>query len=439
MSEPFADEARGILRDEIARCVMEPSQAKLVAVVLGCGAVSVGLVAWQMLGVLEPGVGPALGLGAGAALGFGVVLGIPWLGLRRARARVAAEVDAVRARAVSAACPRCGASLEAGRAAGRRRCAACRAELLEVDGVRIVAAGSPALRRARWQAAVRHQLRHVRRPTGLGALGGFAIVGLALSLLTGSARLAGASALPMPLLDTALGDSEEEAPREGTARARGDDGANAGLATRPNAPAWIGTQALARRDGGVWHQLAAIVRVRDGRALVVFADGDVAWVRADGLLAPELAVGDAVEHWDGDAYVAGEVEDRKGPALLVSGRWTSASRVRVRLDAAHARGVGRLSELTVDDWIEVATADGWRPGVRVDAEGLSQRVVSSDGVERWVDHERVRGQRIGPGTPVEVDGRPGRFLVAARVGHALAVVDERGARRWTALSRVRRP
>jgi hypothetical protein len=50
----------------------------------------------------------------------------------------------------------------------------------------------------------------------------------------------------------------------------------------------------------------------------------------------------------------------------------------------------------------------------------------------------VRAQRIGPGIRVWVEGWPRPVIVASRVGDALAVVDETGARRWTALSRVRR-
>lgn len=435
MTEPFAREARRVVRAQIARRVVEPAEAALGAVILASGAAAVVLVALRMAAAS----GPSVGLGLASAVALALLFGIPGWRLRRARARVEAEASAARARASDLDCPRCASAVGSHEPPGRRGCEACGAPLFVAEGLVIVATEAAPVREARWRAAARHRLRHVRRPPASGPVAWLATVGLALSVLTVGARLAGAAALPAPLLEAVFGDSEES-PREGTARARDDGGAAAGAPTRPRAPAWVGTQALARRDGGPWHQLAVLVRARDGQAMVVFADGDVAWVAADALLAPELAVGDRVERWDGSSFVGGEIEDRLGPAVRVGGVWTDAARIRVRVDAAHTSGMGRVSEVDPEDWIEAATEAGWRPGVRVDAVGLRFRVVTSDGAERWLDHEAVRGQRIGPGTRVAVDGREGAtLLVASRVGHALAVVDARGARRWTALSRVRRP
>jgi hypothetical protein len=66
------------------------------------------------------------------------------------------------------------------------------------------------------------------------------------------------------------------------------------------------------------------------------------------------------------------------------------------------------------------------------------RVASSAGEGRWLAHTQIRGQRIGPGARVWIDGDDAPYLVAARIGDALALVDADGARRWTALARVAR-
>ena len=92
-------------------------------------------------------------------------------------------------------------------------------------------------------------------------------------------------------------------------------------------------------------------------------------------------------------------------------------------------------------WIEAEVGPGvYRPGIAVDAREGPDRllVATSDGAERWVERDAVSAQQLGPGARVWVDGRSAPALVAARVGHALAVVDPDGTRSWTSLARVRR-
>src|SRR5690606_70984 len=118
----------------------------------------------------------------------------------------------------------------------------------------------------------------------------------------------------------------------------------------------------------------------------------------------------------------------------------SASQVRVRSDAAHIRGAGLHSDVPPGAWVE-ARVEGavWRPGLAVGADIARSWVTFSDGTGRWVSSRDVRPQRLGPGVRVWIDGWSESAVVAARIGHALAVVTDDGSRGWTALSRVRRP
>jgi len=234
-------------------------------------------------------------------------------------------------------------------------------------------------------------------------------------------------------------------PREpagdGVARAIGDGELGStpvGETTRRRAPLLIGTQVLASRAGGPYHELAVIVRVREHTAFVVYAEGSSAWVRARDVLVPEVAVADAVEMFDGVRFVPGIIRARLGSALLVDGAWSSVSRMRVRVDATHVGGEGRTSEVPPDAWVEARVDDAWHPGVSVDSIELRQRVVLGDGTGRWFGPEDLRPQQLGPGARVWVEGRDEPHIVAARVGHALAVVAPGGDRSWTSLARVRR-
>jgi len=227
-------------------------------------------------------------------------------------------------------------------------------------------------------------------------------------------------------------------PPTGDGVARASGGA-AGPATRPFAPAELGTQVFARRPGDAHLYLAAIVEVADGRARVVYADGESAWVGRRGLRSPEIAHGDAVEVWRGGRWRRGTVRGRRGPAVYVDDTWTSASRLRVRVDAEHQRGEGRAGHVAEDAWVEARGADGaWRPGVRVGVDGPTIQVALADGQASWLEWARVRAQGIGPGARVRLEGDPRRWIVAARIGHAVALVDGGGRRRWTSVARVRR-
>jgi hypothetical protein len=213
--------------------------------------------------------------------------------------------------------------------------------------------------------------------------------------------------------------------------------------TRRHAALSVGTQVLARREEALAYELAVIVRVDGARAFVVYADGRSAWIGERDVLAPELAAGDAVQAWNGSRFVPAEIVERVGPALRVLRAdgvrtWTSDARVRVRGDAMHARGEGIDSDVPSEAWIEARIDDAWRPGIAVWRRMGRVQVALSDGSAHWLDIDEVRPQRIGPGVRVRVDGWPRSVIVAARIGHALAVVDEDGTRSWTALSRVAR-
>lgn len=369
---------------------------------------------------------------------------------RRAEARAAARVARARARRRSTRCPRCAAPLLARSVAevGARACGACGATLLEAWGLVVVHVSSPRWRRRRWRAAARARLgepgRAAPSPSPVRWLGA---VTVALGVLWSTAALVGgAVGLPPRAVEAPLG-LDREVPHHGRAFAQpvAEAGLPPGPTTRPRAPLWVGTQVLARKGRGPHHQLAVIVRVDAPRAFVVWADGDSDWVARGDLLAPELAVGDAVEVFDGAAYAAARLVGRVGSALRVRREdgtegWTDASRIRVRSDARHARGEGLESEIPPGAWVEVRVEEGaWRPGLGVASEGGRLAVALSDGSVRWVPADDVRRQALGPGMRVWVDGWSAPAVVAARIGHALAVVDPEGARGWTALSRVRRP
>ncbi|MCB9598344.1 MAG: hypothetical protein H6719_36860 [Sandaracinaceae bacterium] len=441
MTEAFADEARRAWRFEARRLVAPADRSRLAALVLATGSVTVALVA-QVMARRVAGA-DALGLAVSIALALGVALGLPLALTRRSRRRLDREIAEARARAGSVDCPRCARPLLARGpdVVARRTCGHCAAPLLEAEGLLVVDLADSGHRAARWSAAARHRLRHVR-PRREGPVLWFATSLLGLAVLAVGARVAGVGAGSTPLLEMALG-THADRPIDGTARARNDDDEGSvlpvGPATRPRAPLWVGTQVLARRGAGPWHQLAVIVRVSPPSAFVVFADGDADWVGADGLLAPEIAVGDRVQIYDGRRYVAAAVTERLGPAVRADAVWTSMGRLRIRVDALHATGEGRESDVPLDAWVEAEVEPGqWRPGVTVRTEGLRRLVALSEGAARWFEHEEVRAQGVSPGAWVWTDDRRAPRLVAARVGHALALVDDRGDRGWAALSQVRR-
>ncbi|HJL17657.1 MAG TPA: zf-TFIIB domain-containing protein [Sandaracinaceae bacterium LLY-WYZ-13_1] len=383
-----------------------------------------------------------------------LLLGVPFTLWRAARSRARAAVEAARGRRHATRCPRCGAPLLARDvdAVGARACGACDATLLEAGGLLIHDNEAPRWRALRWEAAAEARLGPAPSEPAVASAAlspvlwlGAVVVCLGALWSTG-ALVGGAVGLPPRAMEAPLG-FEREVPHHGRAHAQpfGDAALPAGPTTRPRAPAWVGTQALARRGSGPHHQLAVVVRLDPPRAFVVFADGDSDWVRRRDLLAPEIAVGDEVEVFDGDDYRVAEVVERVGPALRVrdadgAERWTSASRWRVRRDARHLRGEGLESEIPPGAWVESRVGDGvYRPGLAVGSREDGLRVAGSDGGERWVPSDDVRPQDLAPGVRVWIDGWREPALVSARIGHALAVVGADGARGWTALSRVRRP
>lgn len=432
-----------------------PSLA-LLAAVASTGALTVVAVAWRLSAWFAGRPWALAAVVMATAVLVVALIGGPLWAWRRAHARARRRVVEARARRRSGRCPRCRAPLLA-RAldeAGPRRCGACGAALLEARGLIVQRVSHPVWRARRWRAAAARRLRDQAiglAPSLSPTLWLGAVVGSLGALFCTGALVGGAVGVPPRAMEAPLG-RVREVPHHGTAHAQPIDDAALppGPTTRPRAPLWVGTQVLARKGPGPHHQLAVVVRLDPPRAFVVYADGDSDWVRRGDLLAPELAPGDALELFDGSGYAEVELLERVGPALRVrrDGRaeWTSASRIRVRSDAAHARGDGLESEIPPGAWVEVPVTDAelapgraaLRPGLAVESGVEGLRVALSDGSARWVAVPEVRPQRVAPGARVWVDGWTAEAIVAARIGHALVVVDDDGVRRWTALSRVRR-
>lgn len=427
-----------------ARARRWPSLAEraLLAAVAVASALAFAAIAARLALLGEvPGAIPVLG----AALALLFAVG-PWIAWRAARRRAERDLGRARARRVGLRCPRCEAPLLAhdSEHAGERDCGACGGRLIEARGLAIAGASDPEVREARWRAQA--LARIAPSPPPWSCSGRLWLAGAALGIggLWGcAAAVSGPGALRAP-----LGYVREvprlSAPRsaEGRASAAAEAELPSGRATRPLAPLWVGTQVLARKgDGSAWHHLAVIVRARGGEAFVVYADGDSDWVERRGILAPELARDDVIEVWDGARWVPARVRERVGPALRLEGsgaEWTSAARVRVRVDAPHERGQGRRYEIPPGAWVEARLGEVWRPGLAVDQARRRLFVALSDGTRRWFHEDDVRAQQLGPGARVYLDGEPGTRIVAARIGHALAVVDDQGRRGWTSLARVRR-
>ena len=414
-------EARAAWRAEVARALGGDGGGALASLALAVGLVVLAAVAWRVARV-----SPApWAVGLAWAVVTSAVVAAAYAWVARARRRIARAL----ARPGRLACPRCDASVTAG------ACGECGTRVVVARGLVIAFSTDAWLRDERWRSAARGRLRRI--PRGRGAPSSLALGAAALGIVgfVAAARWLGAPVSSTVEASTTLG-AHESPTGDGVARA---NGGAAGPATRPFAPLELGTQVFAHRPGDAYLYLAAVVEVADGRARAVYADGESAWVGARGLRSPEIAHGDAVEIERDGRWRAATVEGRRGPAVLVDGAWTSASRLRVRVDAVHERGEGRAGHVAEDAWVEGRTEDGaWRPGVRVGVDGPTIQVVLADGQAPWLEWARVRSQGIGPGARVWLANERAPRIVAARVGHAIAVVDDAGARRWTAVSRVRR-
>lgn len=425
----------------MGRALPSPSARALLAAVAWVGAFTVAALTLRLGALFEGRLGALATLGlVGAALALALLLA-PWWSLRRRRVEAAHALAEARAGSRASGCPRCGQALSEG------GCQQCGARVLEAEGLRIVFASDAEVRGARWRAAARAGLRAVARPRPSWAFSSVlwtASTTSALVVLWGTAAALGGtapSALAAPL---AL---DRQVPEHGVARARDPlaDVLPREPPTRPSAPAWTGTQVLAQRGAGPYHELAFIVRTERSRAYVVYASGTSGWVRSSGLLAPELAPGDALEVDDGTGFAPATLLRRVGTALRVrraDGRalWTSAGRVRVRREGRHARGEGLESDVPAEAWVEARVGDALLPGLAVGGSQDHARVlvVFADGTSGRIARAHVRAQAIGPGVALRVEGASGPRIVAARVGDALIVVDEAGRRSWTALARVSR-
>lgn len=446
--DAMREEARRAWDEEARRAALPPfSSLSLLGVVVVSGALTLVGVALRMSLLHAGRTGAVVAtLAVGLALAALAVV-VPLRALLRARARAAAAVASARdERTRGASCPRCGAPLlaRAHDEAGARSCGGCGAVLLEAEGLLIAHVSEPRWRELRWRAGARARLAMPARvswPLSPALLLAWTMAGLGL-LWTTAAALGGA---PPRIVEAPLA-LDRQVSMHATARAASGPAAlPAGTSTRPRAPLFMGTQVLARRGRGPYHELAVIVRVDGPRAFVVYASGASAWVGPRDLLAPELAEGDAVEVAEGAGFAPATLLERVGEALHVrradgTRAWTSASAARVRSDAPHTTGEGLADDIPAGAWVEVRDHGVLRPALQVDASADGERalVALSDGSARWVARDDVATQRIGPGVVVWVDGSPEPMIVAARVGHALAVVGSRGDRSWTALSRVRR-
>lgn len=457
--EVLRREAREAWRTEEARLAgPSSSDARLLALAVAVTSGALALVTLRVARLFldRPGA-LALVLLVGAALVLTIVGGPLVIARRRRQAARAARARAPRV----SRCPRCSAPIGARGEdeAAARECGACGGALLEAEGLIIAHARDAEWRRRRWRGQARAQLKGAGhagsaavgappRRAGEWALSPMLWIGgsaVALGIIWTSAAALGGQGLEAPLgLDRQVPLHPLSLEPASSARA---DTSELGPPTRPRAPLWTGTSVLAAHGAPHYHEPAVIVRVDEPSAFVVYASGESAWVHARELYAPHLAVGDAVEVRDGDAFVRAQLLRRIGSAALVSDesgreRWTSLARLRVRSDARHAPGGadGRSSsEVPADAWVEARVGGSMRPGIVVEraADGASARVVLSDGSARWIARGDLERQRIGPGARLSVEGRGSR-IVAARVGDALAVLDARGRRSWTSLARVRR-
>jgi len=445
-------EARRAWEAEVARAVLPSAPRRALTLLVGAvGGLTLAAVSWRVARLFE---GWAMALVAGIGVIFAVALSLgPWWVRRRLLAEGAERLSRARGERRSASCPRCGAPVLARECseAGERPCGRCGARLLEAEGLLVQHIAHPRWRRIRWRTAARLRLE-TRRPRAAIALSptlwlGSTGVALGALWLVG-AQLGGVVGLPARAMEAPLGLDRQIPHRQlaGRALARADTPEPPpGPVTRPRAPLWVGTQVLARQVGAL-HQLAVVVRADPPRAFVVFANGDADWVHRRDLLAPELASGDALEVSDGARVVPATLLARVGPALRVEipgegARWTDASCVWVRSDGAHRRGEGLESEVPPGAWVEAQVGPGaFRPGVAVDAreDPSSLLVATSDGSERWIPRVAADAQQLGPGARVWVDGVSEGAVIAARIGHALAVVSPDGTRSWTSLARVRR-
>ena len=422
-------------------------EATLSAAVAVVGAGTVVAVGARLAMLFATRPAALAGVIAVSALLTGLLVLGPALAWRRGARRARALADEASRRRRNVVCPRCHAPILARgeEEAGARECGSCGATLLEALGLVVHDIRDPRWRALRWRAAARSRLGAAgdERSISLSPRAWLAATVLSLGALWATGAAVGGD-LPPRTLEAPLGRARE-IPHHGIALAQGEARAlPAGPTTRPRAPEWEGTMVLARMDGGALHRLGVIVRVRDRRAFVVYADGDSEWLGRADLLSPEIADGDAVLMEDGSALVDATVIGRVGPAIelrLADGRtvWTNASVVRIRSDGAHQRGRGAHSPIPPGAWVEAHAGAGvWRPGIAVGSDPSGLLIAFSDGTERWVRRDETRAQALDPGARVWVDGRGAEAIVAARIGDALVVVDPDGTRSWTALSRVRR-
>ncbi|MGE0787415.1 MAG: hypothetical protein AB7S26_17210 [Sandaracinaceae bacterium] len=417
-------------------------------VVLGTDAerallAAVGVVAATFYGGLAYRLGL---LGAPAAAGASTFVAIllgggPLVALHRGHraARLLAD-DA--SRPPSASCPRCGIAL--GARSGASSCEGCGGALTVARGLAIAPSRQEEVRGLRWSAAAARALGTRPRPLERSALAWLALTVMAIAPVFFVTRITS----PRPAFTTMpLGGGEvayQEVGGPGTAVASDAPSAPRaeGPLTRPFAPLQVGTQVLAREaSASPWLRAAVIVRARGGRAFVVFADGTSRWVGRRDVVAPELAPGDAIEVSDGARYLAATVTERIGAAVRVTGGldgWTSAARVRVHERGHHRRGEGRSLRVGPGAFVEIAVGGALRPGIAVRSDGDERVVALAFGDEVRVASDALRPDAIGPGSRVYLDTSAERWIVAARIGDAIVVVDPVGQRRWTAIARVRR-
>jgi hypothetical protein len=195
----------------------------------------------------------------------------------------------------------------------------------------------------------------------------------------------------------------------------------------------------------------------DGRIRVVYADGDTEAVSEESLypdsIAPGMRVEARIRTWR--QWFPGEVQRRVGHAVFVrfddgDEQWTSIGLVRVPIgDVSRDAPVAPVAPPTVpvpqpgSRVVANYRGEGWfYPAVVAETRDDGQvHVIYADGDSEWRPTSDVRADPVATGA--DVQARPARQAqvhegeVVRRVGHAVELQLEDGAKQWVALSNVR--
>lgn len=223
-------------------------------------------------------------------------------------------------------------------------------------------------------------------------------------------------------------------------------------------PSAVGSRALAHYRNSGFAYAAVITAVRDdGTVDVVYADGDNETLASTQLYPETIVEGTRVEarirRWT--RFFPGTVTRRVAHAVFVrfddgDEQWTSIGLVRLaaaglRRDATPATGTEPTATVPEAGSAVVANyqAQGWfYPAIVAERRPDGQvHVIYADGDGEWLAPDQVRPDTLQPGAHVQA--RPARQTevqegtVARRVGHAVELQLQSGAKTWVALANVR--